>query len=49
LQAFPDNWTDGFADAPRYKALGNSLALVNANFVISRIAKQLSSQVFLDK
>lgn len=49
LQAFPDKWTDGFADALRYKALGNSLALVNANFVISRIAKKLSSQGILDK
>lgn len=49
LQGFPDKWTDGFADALRYKALGNSLALVNANFVISRIAKKLSSQALLDK
>ena len=49
LQAFPDKWTDGFADALRYKALGNSLALVNANFVISRIAKKLSSQALFDK
>lgn len=52
LQAFPDNWTnigewvdsDGKrhrdADSPRYKALGNSIALPFWNWLLGRISSQ---------
>lgn len=54
LQGFPDNWTDigewvdskgkkrKNADAPRYKALGNSIAIPFWQELAGRIAKELS-------
>lgn len=39
LQGFPDGYTLGESDTARYKALGNSLALPNALYVMSGIAK----------
>ena len=50
LQGYPDNWTkydeDGreISDSQRYKALGNSFAVPNAYFFISRIVQVLQSQ-----
>lgn len=53
LQGYPDGWTDigewtdskgkkhKDADTPRYKALGNSIALPFWSWLMSRIAKQL--------
>lgn len=53
LQGYPDGWTDigewtdskgkkhKDADTPRYKALGNSIALPFWSWLIGRIAKQL--------
>lgn len=40
LQGFPDGWTDipGASDSGRYKALGNSLAIPTAEYVIEGIA-----------
>lgn len=49
LQGYPDGWTaldkDGktVSDTQRYKALGNSFAVPNAFFVISRCVKQLQN------
>lgn len=39
LQGFPDDWTDlgGTPDAPRYKALGNSMAVPVINHIGRRI------------
>lgn len=39
LQGFPDGWTDlgGTADAPRYKACGNSMAVPVINYLGRRI------------
>lgn len=39
LQGFPDGWTDlgGTPDAPRYKALGNSMAVPVINYIGRRI------------
>lgn len=39
LQGFPDGWTDlgGTADAPRYKALGNSMAVPVMRWIGERI------------
>lgn len=40
LQGFPDGWTDlpGAKDAPRYKALGNSVAIPCVEFIMLGIA-----------
>jgi len=40
LQGYPDGWTDipGASDSGRYKALGNSLAIPTAEYVIDGIA-----------
>lgn len=37
LQGFPDDWTAGFADAPRYKMLGNAVAVPCAEWIGRRI------------
>lgn len=39
LQGFPDGWTDidGAKDAPRYKALGNSIAVPVLEWIGKRI------------
>ncbi|WP_405595585.1 DNA cytosine methyltransferase [Sellimonas catena] len=39
LQGFPDGWTliDGASDSPRYKALGNSVAIPCVTFVLRGI------------
>lgn len=48
LQSFPDGFTDieyrgrPAADGPRYKALGNSWARVNGEWIIARIADRLT-------
>lgn len=49
LQSFPDGFTDiehrgkPAADGPRYKALGNSWARVNGEWIIGRIADRLAT------
>lgn len=37
LQGFPDGWTEGFADGPRYKMLGNAVAVPCAEWLGRRI------------
>lgn len=39
LQGFPDNWTavDGARDAPRYRAIGNSMAVPVMRWIGERI------------
>ncbi len=46
LQGFPDDWTklDKAADSPRYKALGNSVAIPCVEFVMRGIAFCLNKQ-----
>ena len=50
LQGFPDGWTKWMAggtvlkDSPRYRMLGNSLAIPTAYHVISRVAKALEGE-----
>ena len=41
LQGYPPGWTDlvGASDTSRYKALGNSIAIPCAEFVLGGIAK----------
>ena len=40
LQGFPDNWTDGQADSPRYKQMGNAVAVPVVEWVIRRIIEK---------
>jgi DNA (cytosine-5)-methyltransferase 1 len=37
LQGFPDDWTSGQADGPRYKQMGNAVAVPVAEWIISRM------------
>lgn len=37
LQGFPDGWTDGQADGPRYRQLGNAIAVSVAEWIGRRI------------
>ena len=43
LQGFPDGWTNvpDASDSPRYKALGNSVALPCADYIMAGIAAAL--------
>jgi DNA (cytosine-5)-methyltransferase 1 len=48
LQGFPDGWTaiayrgKPAADAPRYRALGNSMAVPCVRWILRRIGKALA-------
>ena len=46
LQGFPDDWTDlpGAADAPRYKALGNSVAIPCVEYLMRGMACVLRAE-----
>ncbi len=46
LQGFPDGWTNikGASDSPRYKALGNSVAIPCVDFVMAGIAYFLEKE-----
>lgn len=37
LQGFPDGWTDGQADSPRYRQLGNAVAVPVSEWIGRRI------------
>ena len=41
LQGLPDDWTAGFSDTQRYKALGNSMALPCASFILNSLRKEI--------
>lgn len=49
LQGYPDGWTDipGASDSARYKALGNSIALPQWDYVLRGISKYLPSHATL--
>ena len=46
LQGFPDGWTalPGASDAPRYKALGNSVAIPCVEYVMQGIARAMENE-----
>ena len=46
LQGFPDDWTDlpGAADAPRYKSLGNSVAIPCVEYLMRGMACVLRAE-----
>lgn len=37
LQGFPDCWTDGQADSPRYRQMGNAVAVPVVEWILHRI------------
>lgn len=43
IQGFPDGWTaiNGIADGPRYKALGNSMAVPVMRWILERIQSEI--------
>lgn len=43
LQGFPDDWTAGQKDSPRYKQLGNAVAVPVAEWIGRRIMESLTS------
>jgi site-specific DNA-cytosine methylase len=45
LQGFPDDWTAGQADAPRYRQLGNTVAVPCIEWVTRRVVATDSRQV----
>ena len=47
LQGFPSGWTEvpGASDTARYKALGNSIAVPCAEFILGGIVKYLEMEV----
>ena len=42
LMGLPDHWTQGGSDSARYRALGNSLALPCATFILNRLVEVTS-------
>ncbi|MFI3327502.1 MAG: DNA cytosine methyltransferase, partial [Clostridia bacterium] len=51
LQGFPDDWTNipNASDSPRYKALGNSVAIPCVVFVLKGIAYFLNKDKEMEK
>lgn len=45
LQGFPDGWTDIGADGPRYKAIGNSMAVPVMRWIGNRIKSKINRYV----
>ena len=43
LQGFPDDWTAGQADTPRYKQMGNAVAVPVVEWILKRITSIESS------
>ena len=39
LQGFPDDWTAGHKDSPRYRMIGNAVAVPCAKWIGERIAE----------
>lgn len=42
LQGFPDGWSDGQSDGPRYKQLGNAVTVNVAEWIARRVAATLA-------
>lgn len=43
LQGFPDDWTAGQADTPRYKQMGNAVAVPVVEWILKQITSIESS------
>ena len=39
LQGFPDNWTEGYADATRFRTLGNAVAVPVVEWIAKRLVE----------
>lgn len=48
LQGFPSGWTDGQADGPRYKQLGNAVTVNVAEWIARRVAATLAPKEITD-
>ncbi|MCM1362728.1 MAG: DNA cytosine methyltransferase [Clostridiales bacterium] len=48
LQGYPDNWTASESDSARYKALGNSIALLCVDYIMSGIADVLNKDIYMN-
>lgn len=44
LQGLPDNWTEGGSDTARYRAIGNGMAQPCAEYVMSKVVKDLKEE-----
>ena len=44
LQGLPDNWTEGGSDTARYRAIGNGMAQPCADYVMSKVVKDLKEE-----
>lgn len=44
LQGLPDNWTKGGSDTARYRAIGNGMAQPCADYVMSKVVKDLKEE-----
>lgn len=44
LQGLPDNWTEGGSDTARYKAIGNGMAQPCADYVMSKVVKDIKEE-----
>lgn len=44
LQGLPDNWTEGGSDTARYRAIGNGMAQPCADYVMSKVIKDIKDE-----
>ena len=44
LQGLPDNWTEGGSDTARYRAIGNGMAQPCADYVMSKVVKNIKEE-----
>lgn len=44
LQGLPDNWTKGGSDTARYRAIGNGMAQPCADYVMSKVIKDIKDE-----
>jgi DNA (cytosine-5)-methyltransferase 1 len=44
LQGLPDNWTEGGSDTARYRAIGNGMAQPCADYVMSKVVKDIKEE-----
>lgn len=48
LQGLPDNWTEGGSDTARYRAIGNGMAQPCADYVMSKVVKDIKGGSICD-
>lgn len=48
LQGLPDNWTEGGSDTARYRAIGNGMAQLCADYVMSKVVEDVKGGSICD-